>query len=221
MAGAMERSSLHVEGPDDRHSIVHLLIRHGIDYDSKPWPAEFPEVKEIGNLEGLLDGMETAVRLSSGRVIGFVLDADSPLLGRWHAVRDRLAKVAVDAPEQPPAQGFIGDSSDYQARVGVWLMPDNQHDGKLETLLCTLVDEDDKLIDHAEAATDAAKQMGAQFRHPDRVKAVVHAWLAWQREPGRPYGTAIRARYFRHDSPAAAAFVEWFRRLYRIPQQHR
>jgi len=220
MAGAMERSSLHVEGLDDQHSIVHLLIRHGIDYDSKPWPAALPEFKPIGSIEGLLNGMETAVRLSSRRVIGFVLDADSPLQSRWHAVRNRLEKVEVKAPEQPPAEGFVGDSSVYRARVGVWPMPDNQNDGKLETFLRTLVDEDDALIDHATAATDAARQMGAQFTDPDRVKAVVHAWLAWQREPGRPYGTAIRAKYFRHDSPAAVAFVEWFRRLYDIPQQH-
>lgn len=38
--------------------------------------------------------------------------------------------------------------------------------------------------------------------------------LAWQESPGLPYGTAIRARYFSHDSANALAFVEWFRRVF-------
>ena len=33
---------------------------------------------------------------------------------------------------------------------------------------------------------------------------------------GYPYGTAIRARYFRHDSPAALKFIKWFKSPYRI-----
>jgi len=219
MPGSMERSSLHVEGPDDQHSIVHLLIRHGIDYDTKPWPAEYPELKQTGGVDGLLEGMETAVQLGTGKVVGFVLDADSPLLDRWQAVRDRVQRVGVDAPERPPTEGFVGQSPTYCSTVGVWLMPDNQHDGKLETFLRTLIDEHDGLIDHATAATHTAKELGAQFAEADRIKAVMRAWLAWQREPGQPYGTAIRAKYFRHDSAAAAAFVAWFRRLYRIPEQ--
>ncbi|MFH1265101.1 MAG: DUF3226 domain-containing protein [Planctomycetota bacterium] len=216
MPGSMERSSLHVEGRDDKFALVNLLIRHGVDYDPKPWPAAFPEFKEVGNIQGLLDGMETAVKLSTGRAVGFVLDADSPLLDRWHAVRDRLRNAGVDAPKMPIAEGFIGHSSTFWSTVGVWLMPDNQHDGKLETFLETLIGDEDPLIDHATASTDAAKQLGALFTEPDHIKALIHTWLAWQNEPGYPYGTAIRARCFRHDSPAAAGFVAWFRQLYGI-----
>jgi len=216
MPGSMERCSLHVEGEDDRHSITHLLIRHGVDYDSKPWPPEFPEFKPIGGDRQLLEGMQTAVRLSSGQVIGFVLDADSPLTDRWHAVRDRLQGVGVSVPGQPVPEGFIGYSPTYKARVGVWLMPDNEHEGKLETFLRTLIDEKDSLIEHAVSATRTAKRRGARFVDADHGKATLHAWLAWQEKPGLPYGTAIRAKYFRHDSAAAGAFVAWFKRLYGI-----
>jgi hypothetical protein len=212
----MERSSLHVEGPDDVHSIVHLLIRHGIDYDAKLWPSAFPKLKAVGNVETLLKGIEAAVELGTGRTVGFVLDADSPLLSRWQAVRDRLESVGVDTPNEPPPEGFVGHSSTYRSTVGVWLMPDNRHDGKLETFLHTLIDEHDALIDHAKAATNKAAELGARFPEVDHLKAVIHTWLAWQKEPGRPFGTAIRARYFRHDSPAAVAFVAWFREVYGV-----
>jgi len=216
MAGTLERSVVRVEGKDDMHTLVHLLLRHGIDYDTKPWPPQFPEFKESDSIEKMLQGMTTAIELSAGRTIGFVLDADSPLDDRWRAVRDRLQQVAVAAPTSPPPEGFVGESPKYRARVGVWLMPDNCHDGKLETLLSTLVEEGDSLIGHAEQATYGAKDLGARFSEPDTIKAILHAWLAWQEEPGCPYGTAIRARYFRHDSPAAIGFVAWFRKVFRI-----
>jgi len=216
MAGSIERSSLHVEGPDDLHSIVHLLIRHGIDYDAKPWPPAFPKFKAVGDVDSLLDGIETAIELSTGRAVGFVLDADSPLLDRWRAVRDRLRKSGLDVPDEPASRGFVAQSSTFRSTVGVWLMPDNQHDGKLETFLETLIDEQDALIDHATKTTNTASELGARFSEVDHIKATIHTWLAWQEEPGRPYGTAIRAKYFRHDSPAAVAFVAWFKRLYGI-----
>jgi len=216
MPGAMERSVIRVEGRDDRHALVPLLLRHGIDYDTKPWPPQLPEFKETDSIEQMLQGMTTAIELSAGRAIGFVLDADSPLADRWRAVRDRLLQVNVETPDSPPPEGFVGDSPKYRARVGVWLMPDNRHDGKLETLLQTLVAEDNGLIGHATTATHTARTLGARFSEPDTIKAVLHTWLAWQEEPGCPYGTAIRARYFRHDSPAAVAFAAWFRRLFQL-----
>ncbi len=216
MPGGIQRSALHVEGDDDQHSIVHLLIRHGVDYDTKPWPAAFPKVRPSGSVEKLLEAMETGIRLSGGKAIGFVLDADFSLVNRWQAVRGRLRAVDLDAPGHPPAGGFVGTSPTYNANVGVWLMPDNQQDGKLETFLQSLIREDDPLIGHAESAADQARVLGAQFSQPDRIKAIIHGWLAWQEKPGMPYGTAICAKYFEHDSQVANAFVAWFKNLYGI-----
>ena len=218
MPGVMERSRLHVEGVDDFHSLVHLLIRHGIDYDTKPWPPEFPSIEQQESISRLLEGMEISVRTSTGRPIGFVLDADSPLEDRWKAVRSRLANLGIEVPESPPREGFLADCKQYHTRVGVWLMPDNHHDGTLEHFLRHLIGTSDPIIDHAEKATQTAKDLGAGFREVDKTKAIIHAWLAWQEDPGLPFGTAIRARYFRHDSQAAGAFVDWFRRLFGIPR---
>jgi hypothetical protein len=216
MAALLERPVLHVEGKDDKHALINLLIRHGIDYDSKPWPAPYPTVAAAGSIEDLLKIIPVAVKGSGNRPVGFVLDADTPLDQRWQAARDRLRRVAIDVPDRPPPEGFVAESSRYKSRVGVWLMPDNEHDGTLEIFLRELIREPDPLIVHAESSTDEARRQGASFRDVDRLKAVIYAWLAWQHEPGRPYGQAIRARYFGQDSPAAARFVAWFRRLYAI-----
>ena len=216
MKASVERSFLHVEGKDDLHAICHLLIRHGIDYDHKPWPESFPTIKPVGSKDELLDGMETAIALSSGRSIGFVLDADSSLESRWSAVSSRLKRSGVDTPTDVPPSGFVGEASQYRARVGAWVMPDNRRDGTLERFLEDLVRENDKLLPYAKASTRGAKELDASFPDGLVVKAELHAWLAWQEEPGLPYGSAIRARYFSHDSEAAQMFVAWFCCLFGI-----
>ena len=220
MAESLVRSRLHVEGPDDLHSITHLLIHNGIQYHPKEFdrsPHELPQIIAVSNITSLLAGMETTVSTNTNRTVGFLLDADSSLIDRWRAVSQKLRNVEVtDLPDRPPAEGFIGESSKYKTRVGVWLMPDNRIDGKLEDFLMTLVPEGNPLIGHAETSTQTAKQLGAKFSGPDQIKARIHAWLAWQAVPGLPYGAAIKAQYFRHDSPPAAVFVRWFKELYRI-----
>lgn len=223
MAKLVERSRLHVEGGDDMHAIRHLLIRHGIDYDHDPWPTWFPSIDAVtGGKDAILSSetVETAVSLSTGRSVGFVLDADSSVEDRWRAISNRLRQAGVAPTVTIPADGFVGDSTEYSARVGVWLMPDNQQEGvhgegTLERFLETLVQEVDPLLPHAREATRRAKaDHGASYSDGDVRKAVLHAWLAWQQEPGLPYGTAIKARYFRHDGPVAESFVAWFRRVF-------
>ncbi len=219
----LERSSLRVEGGDDMHAIRHLLIRHGVNYDHEPWRSWFPSIDAVvGARDTILNSstVETAVSLSSGRAVGFVLDADSSVPDRWQAISNRLRQAGVEPPAAIPAEGFVGESVQYRTRVGVWLMPDNQQagnrgEGTLERFLETLVEEKDPLFPYAREATARARaEYGASYPEGDIRKAVLHAWLAWQQEPGLPYGTAIRARYFRHDSPLAMSFVAWFRRLF-------
>ncbi len=222
MAETLERSRLHVEGTDDQNTLVHLLRRNGIAYHPDKFessPSYLPKFIRLESVEKLLDGIETTVKTSTNRIVGFLLDADQPLASRWQSVSQRLRNVGVgDLPDRPPASGFIGESALYKVRIGVWLMPDNVQDGKLEDFLKTLIDAHDPLIEHAETSTQLAKDKGALFSELDGIKAIIHAWLAWQEEPGKPYGLAMKATYFRHDSPTAAVFVQWFKVLYRLAE---
>ena len=219
MASSIPRSRLVVEGTDDEHAIRHLLVRHGIDCDAAPAAGRLPSFTPAGGREKLLEGVTTAVSLSNGRAVGFVLDANSSLQDRWNAMVSRLREMDVETPDTIPPDGFVGESPTYRARVGVWLMPDNQRSGALEHFLKTLIHEADPLIEHARDSTELAKQLGARYPDDDNgvAKAVLHAWLAWQENPGLPYGSAIRARYFRRDSPVAERFVGWFHRVFGEP----
>ncbi len=220
MAIPMKPPGLWVEGTDDEHVLKHLLALHDIDCfincKTQLRPSELPEFKVKSGVHNILEGMEKVVRSPSYKKIGFVLDADSPLQKRWEEVCYRLQNVGLSPTSNPPADGFCEYSEEYKTTVGVWLMPDNQQDGKLETFLRTLIDDADVLIGHAAASTQKATELGAEFTEPDRDKAVLHTWLAWQKEPGRPFGSAITQRFFIHKSPAADAFVTWFKRLYNI-----
>lgn len=212
MTVSLELPELKVEGRNDLCTIAELLNRHGIDMSQAKRPIN---ITAAGSLESLLDGMRVAVRAATNRPVGFVVDADVKLSDRWNAVRDRLISEGVDVPKDCPVDGFIGQRQGYTSRVGVWVMPDcSTDDGKLEHFLNTLVPSDDRLIGHAEQSTDEAIQLGAIFTSNDRIKAVIHTWLAWQKEPGRPFGTAICAEFFRHDSEVANRFVSWMRRLF-------
>ena len=150
-----------------------------------------------------------------GDIVGIVVDADEDPKARWDAVRGRLAEAGFsDVPARPQAGGIIFDApgSLLLERVGVWIMPDNRNSGKLENLLLSMIPRDDHLFDHALGCIESIAN--PRFRKIDMEKALVHTWLAWQANPGRPYGTAVAAGFLDHNVPEVDAFVSWLNRLF-------
>lgn len=215
------RSVLYVEGKNDEKAIASLLNRHGIDTEPKTrqfviQSAKADDDDSTESIEALLNSMYESVRRSAKKPVGFVLDADSNIQSRWEAVRSRLVKLGIECPLTPQGGGFVADVPNFLTRVGVWLMPNNVDSGMLEHFLQGLIAEGDKLLPIAQKSTTDAMTVECRFQKPHEPKAVVHTWLAWQKNPGLPYGTAITAEYFRHDTEIALAFVSWFQRLYGI-----
>lgn len=212
----MPRPMLYVEGPDDDHTIRHLMIRHGINYDNKSWPDSYPHIEQRGGKDALLESIEPTVMTATGRPMGFVIDADESLLNRWRAVSDRLARVGVKSDKLPPPGGFVGESETYQTKVGVWVMPDNARRGSLESFLLDCIAATDPIVSYAKRAAVYASKLKAPYKRAHREKAIVHTWLAWQDEPGHPFGQALRMKLFAHDSEVASRFADWFKTLYSI-----
>lgn len=217
-----QRSSLYVEGRDDQHVIYHLLWRHGIkcplqgeiDRDTPVEP--LPEICCTQGKARALTTMANAVKFGTGHTIGFVIDADAAADNSWRSIRGRLSFLDPQPPAVLPVAGFIADVPDYQTRVGVWLMPDNRSSGTIENFLRELVDKDNPLLAFANDSTTRARKLGAMFPEAKHMKAVIHAWLSWQEDPGRPFGTAIAAKYFNTDTPIAMSFLSWFKKLYEL-----
>jgi hypothetical protein len=217
---AVERPDLRVEGNDDAHVIKHLLRQHGClcpikgERAREDWSDNAPTITPVGDVDSLIQGMELVVRLNGGRAVGFVLDADEEATDRWYEVCNRIDSLQLPVPDRIPIDGYVGVSPINQARVGVWLMPDNRERGALEAFLSELGIRGDTIFPIAKRSTIDAKRAGALFPDNKRDKAIIRAWLAWQEEPGLPYGLAVSKHYFRHDSILATRFVEWFKRVF-------
>ena len=93
-------------------------------------------------------------------------------------------------------------------------MPDNRATGILEDFLLFLVPSGSHLMEHVNTSISAIPASERRFRTIDEPKAVVHTWLAWQSEPGRPLGTAITARYLDPNVAQVDVFVTWLQELF-------
>lgn len=206
-----------VEGTDDKWSLINVIARHGIDWDSPH--LDLPHVRDCEGLDNLL-GVQLPLIISNPsayRVVGAVIDANTDVSVRWNRMRGILQSHGINCPPSPPADGLVVPGNGGNSRVGVWLMPDNSLTGALEDFLATLVPAGDACWDYAETAVDEAKQRGATYHTTDQLKARLHTWLAWHDPPGLPFGAAITAQLFAADSDVALRFVDWFRLLFSIP----
>lgn len=215
-----KRTTLHVEGKDDLFAITELLSAHGFQQDAKTKRDveinDAAKEKEGFGRAKLLEDIPRAVKAVSDGAVAFVVDADESVHNTWVSVRDRMRQVEHVAPFVPDdleSGGVVFDISKINARVGVWIMPDNERTGMIEDFIKSLVKTGDAILPIAEDATDRATAAGASITTFTRPKAVIHAWLAWQEKPGRPFGTAIGAGYFDHEAESAKNFVKWLRRL--------
>ena len=203
-----------VEGKDDQHVVYAIRDSHGIDKDCFI-------VQEKQGVDNLFEGLEVNLIEGSSAIerIGIVIDADQDLNARWRKTLNILRKAGYqNLPAQPEANGTI-INQDFKPTFGVWIMPDNQIRGMLEDFLEFLVPDKDK----NEVWTKAVKcsqeildEIGEEkrFSKIHLSKAQIHAYLAWQNEPGRPFGTAITAKYLQADNPKCEQFVEWLKRLF-------
>ena len=199
-----------VEGSDDKHCVIHLMKRHGINWDDPQ--ATHPCVHDCGGIEGLFDSLGVAAKSYSR--LGFIVDANADIQHRWTQAKEALARIDITLPQFPSVEGVIVPGIFPDWRVGAWLMPDNQSRGQIEDFLAKLIPSGDPCWDYAQEATNQAMKLGARVSHTDVSKANIHTWLAWQENPGVPFGTALTARYFSVNSPEALRLVHWFRQLF-------
>lgn len=203
------KTVLMVEGPDDEHVVKQICQQRHLGTIGK--------IHSYGGKDPLLEGIGARLKESDIRVLGILLDADTNLQARWQAVTARLNAAGYQRiPVSPDPEGTVLEppGSSLLPRVGIWLMPDNRLAGILEDFLHFLIPEGDALLAHADRAI--ASIPAGQRRFPDGkgAKARIHTWLAWQREPGKPFGQAIAARYLDPGLPAADTFAGWLQRTF-------
>jgi hypothetical protein len=211
-----------VEGSDDKFVTVELLARHGAFWGSPALEADL-DLPYIHDAQGI-DKLHkvVAVQAKSQHRFGMIIDADLDASKAWSKLRkllraisdppEWLAKLLAQLPESLPKEGVVVEQG--ERALGIWVMPDNGARGALEHFLVNLVPAGDVHWEPARDSVAAAQARGVAFSEQHRSKAEIHTWLAWQQEPGVPFGRAMKSSYFIHDAVAAMAFISWFRRMF-------
>ena len=198
-----------VEGPDDKHVVIHLSERSGLTQN-------FVIVEKEG-INSLLDSIEVEVDIPGRTVLGIVLDANDNPNARWQALTGRLNRLRqedhFDLPELPSRPEPSGTIIEGRLRVGVWLMPDNRSTGELEDFVGSMIPSGDPVWPLSEAYIEGIPPAERKFAPGKIQRAKVHAWLATREEPRR-MGLAIKARDLVTDAANTAAFVNWLRTLF-------
>lgn len=211
-----KNAHLLVEGHNDLHVISHLCQAHKVaeTFDILT-PRKSGRVAS-GDVQ-VLQNLRVQLLAKGKKAIGVVLDADDNLASRWQQVSQIMAKFGYVVPPQPDATGtIISAPYEHQAQVGIWLMPNNQTEGNLEDFIRSLIPPHDQLQPYADDVLDRIEAAGLNKYKYKRSKAFIHTWLAWQKEPAKPLGQAITARYLDANAPYAQQLIAWIRRVFQL-----
>ena len=205
---------------NDRHEGPRVLLVEGRDDCHVVWALcnaySVPETFGVYVCDGdviLLSRLSALIQRPESETIGVVLDADENVESRWQSIRDKLQNDLYRLPDVPDPGGTIVDAVEDLPRLGFWLMPNNVDPGMLEDF-CRQLAPDDAIAFAEDCVTQAREKSFATFRDAHRSKAVVHTYLAWQDEPGKPLGQSITARVLQPKTAIAATFADWLRALY-------
>lgn len=207
-----DRKLILVEGTDDKHVMLHLFRNRGI--------RAIIEVQSHDGVERLLESLSVRLKAcEDGDVVGVIIDADVDLNARWQSLRDRLRSVGyVNLPANPSPGGTILERPGVGLlpRVGFWVMPDNRTGGMLEDFLRFLVPSESRLLEHVRRSIHEIPKPEIRFANAALPKVLICTWLAWQSDPGLPYGTAVTARFLDPDVPQVTELMDWVKRLFNL-----
>ena len=201
-----------VEGSGDKGVITEIL---------KEWNVPCPFIRECGS-DGEVFKMLKLYLTNPGqyRTVGVIVDADTypeGRLQRFLQIVEGGGRYKLNPRTSLPPDGLVLDAQEMDAaRLGLWVMPDNQGHGMLEDFLSKLATTvHPELMDESENAIANVENRGIQQYTPvHRPKAKMHTYLAWQKEPGSTLPVAIMKHYLDATSDNARPFVNWIKRLF-------
>lgn len=216
-----------VEGADI-HLILHLCMARGFKgllkgfADEDEAKRDFLLNREKLGKKQVLTSISAAVKDPDITNLGIVVDADDSAESTWQSVRDALEKTGyTDLPAKPEPNGLILQSNSslpyLQKRIGVWIMPDNEGPRAIEDLFLQLISEENYHLQRAKTVVAELIAEGQNlFSKTSSNKAETHTWLAWQEEPGKSMGLAIKSNWVNTEHPLAARFAAWFSQLFEL-----
>lgn len=195
-----------VEGNDDQHVIWALCCKFGV--------AENFDVIDCEGIEKLFNQIPIRFKQSNIETVGIIIDADTDINNRWESLKHSLSLQGFIMPDEIPNGGFVVENANSKT-VGVWIMPNNQLNGKLEDFITFLIPNNDNLIPVVDSTLNHLEEKNLnQYSLIHKSKAKIHTWLSWQEDPGTPMGLAITKRFLTTEDGNCLSLIEWLKRLY-------
>ncbi len=210
----IETKKLLVEGAEELRVIPQLMEANGVTWNRGEEPLN---IINCDGVENLLKPKYISAQLKTPNGLthlGIIMDADEEPDNRWKSLYNACLPNIPNLPQNLPAAGLI-ITLESGLKFGVWMMPDNQSRGMLETFLAYLV-PDNNLWQYTQNKVIEAKQQGATYRDYHLDKANIHTYLAWQDPPGKQLHDAVKQRILNQSYPQSANFLRWLQELYEI-----
>ena len=125
--------------------------------------------------------------------IGVTRDADESSASAFQSVRSLLMSAGLDAPDEPMV------ATRGLPRVSVFILPNCESAGMLETLCLSAVECDPAMPCVEQYLRCLEDSAGMPPKHPDKARA--HAFLASRTKPELRVGEAAEAGHWQLDSP--------------------
>ena len=191
-----------VEGQDDLHVVGHICTVDASDFSF--------DIISKDNWEKLRDSISVEIKAPGRQVVGILADADDIPTSRWDSVKNQLGRAGIEIAGSSFPQGLIVDQT---PKVGVWLMPDNEHPHELEDFVIEMIPDGDVVWPRSRSYIDSIPEGDRPFTEGKKQRAQLYAWLATREEPHR-MGTAIKTHDLDIDGPLCQKFVAWLRQLF-------
>jgi hypothetical protein len=166
------------------------------------------EIRNFGGINDLSKYLKTLrgiAGFSGVTSLGIVRDAEKDASSAFKSICRSLSVRNLPAPSQP------GTPADGRPRVSVFILPDCESPGMLETLCLRAVAED-PAITCVEEYLACLQRKGVPTTG-NVTKARLHTFLASRKEPDLLLGQAAHEGYWLWDNPAFDQLKEFLRTL--------
>jgi len=174
------------------------------------------------NKEGVLNHLEILLpQLEDGQLknIAVIVDADYIKHGSGHQktverVSNILEPFGFTLQNITSNQkGLLFKHSDGLENFGLWVMPNNNHEGMLEDWIVDCIKNTENSL--FQQATTAVQQLSPpKFKSHLQTKAEVATWLAWQKTPGHGLKSVMNESLLDENSPPYIGLSDWLKSIF-------
>lgn len=229
----MPNNLILVEGADDKWFFTALLKRTQLTANIYP-PAESECGVDGNGIDNLLDSLPILLKqLSTQQLdrLAIVIDADSTANNFGFDARREKIKSIIEAsgyqiPDQKPGQyqGELFEHSRGFPPIGLWIMPNHQHDGMLEDFLLPCIEHTERkeildIVDSSIADLKSRESLTPiRFSDTHESKVRLSTWLDWQKKPNNcrmlSPACALKQNWLNPDHDNIKALTNWLTRVF-------